>query len=170
MDRTGQVLYTSPSATRLLTDLRMLSIRDGLLSARRKAEDRAIRDAVSSLSPQHADETVCLRSREGYPIILIDFTLLRSGHIGAQLTDLTARPVPSSERLRRVLGLTPAESRVASAMLAGLGLSAIASKNGVEAETVRSQAKRIRAKAGARSQNQLLSVLVAMGTGFTRPD
>ena len=170
LDRVGQVLYASPAANHLLTQLRMLSIRDGVLTARRKGEDREIRDALASLSPQHPDGTVCLRSREGFPIILMDLRLLASGRIAARLTDLTARPVPSFERLRHVLGLTPAESRVASAMLAGLGLSAIASKNGVEPETVRSQAKRIRAKAGAHSQNQLLSILAAMGAGLGSAD
>jgi DNA-binding CsgD family transcriptional regulator len=99
----------------------------------------------------------------------MDLCLLESGRIAARLTDLTARPSPSMDRMKSVIGLTRAEARVATAMLSGLGLSGVAGKHGVESETVRSQAKRIRAKAGARSQNQLLGILTAVGPGFDSP-
>jgi DNA-binding CsgD family transcriptional regulator len=163
LDRAGRVLHGNAAAERLFAQQAVLCLRDSTLHARRKDEDKLVQDAMAKLSVADPTGSLCLRSREGFPVVLLDLHRLGNGRVVARLTDLTARPIPSTDRMRSVLGLTRAEARVASAMLSGLGLSAIADQHGVEAETVRSQAKRIRAKAGARSQNQLLGILSAIG-------
>lgn len=166
LDRAGQVLLVNPAAAPLLGGQAMLSVKDGMLCARRKAEEKGLREALAALSAEAPAGLVCLRSREGVPVIVVDLLLLGGACVAAKVTDLAARPVPRAERLRRIFGLTPAEARVAAAMLTGLGLGAIARNHGVEPETVRTQAKRIRSKAGARSQNQLLGILTAIGEDF----
>ena len=50
-----------------------------------------------------------------------------------------------------------------------MGLSAIAREFGVEPETVRTQAKRIRTKTGGRTQGKLLGTLFATGLDFALP-
>ena len=99
-------------------------------------------------------------------MIVIDLNRLPSGTIVLRLSDVTFRTQPSAARLKDLFGLTPAEARVAAAMMAGLGIGAIAGAHGVEAETVRTQVKRIRNKTGARSQTQLLCILAAIGSDF----
>jgi DNA-binding CsgD family transcriptional regulator len=163
LERAGRVLHGNAAAERLFAQQAILCVRDSVVHARRKDEDKLVQDTLAALSVEHPAASLCLRSREGFPVILMDLHRLGSGRIVARLTDLTARPIPSTDRMRSVIGLTRAEARVAAAMLSGLGLTAIADQHGVEAETVRSQAKRIRAKAGARSQNQLLGILTAIG-------
>lgn len=159
----GEVRYVNPAAEMLLDRIPMLSTATGTLAARRKPEDRELREALASLSATQPSSVVCLRTRESLPILIVDFYLLESGHAACRLTETASRPAPSPERLKRLFGLTRAEARVAVSMLSGLGIRAVARVCGVEAETVRTQAKRIRAKTGARTQNQLLGILWASG-------
>ena len=98
--------------------------------------------------------------------MVIDLQRLRSGLVALRMADMAQRPAPSPARLRTLFGLTPAEARVAVAMLSGMGIQAVAREHGVEAETVRTQAKRIRGKTGSRTQSQLLSVLAAAAADF----
>ncbi len=163
LDRAGRLLHVNAAAERLFAQQAILYVRDSVLHARRKDEDKLVQETLAALSAEDPSGSLCLRSREGYPVVLLDLHRLDSGRIAVRLTDLIARQIPSADRMRSVIGLTRAEARVASALLSGLGLTAIADQHGVEAETVRSQAKRIRAKAGARSQNQLLGILAAIG-------
>ena len=167
LDRDAHVHYANPVAEALLARTSMLSVKGGMLSARRKSEDRALRDAWSGLSAALPSTTLCLRNRESLPMIVMDLRLLATGAVALRITDLVARPAPSAARLKQLFGFTPAEARVAIAMLSGLGIQAVAREYGVEAETVRTQTKRIRAKTGTQTQNQLVSVLAAVVDVFT---
>ena len=169
LDRAGAVLTLGTAAATRLAAVPALAIRNGALFARRKSEDRALRDALASLSPEAPAASVCFRNRESRAVAVMDLLLLPSGKVAWQVTDLLARPAPSAARLQAVFGLTPAEARVAGGLLSGLSLGAVARLHGVEPETVRSQAKRIRAKTGARTQNQLLGMLLAAGSGLAAP-
>ncbi len=164
LGRLGQVHYANPAAEALLAGIVMVSAITGNLVARRKAEDREIRDALSGLTVDYPAAVVCLRTRETLPLLVMDFRLLASSRIACRITDVAARPIPPPDRLKTLFGLTKAEARVAAAMVSGLGIQGVAKACGVEPETVRTQAKRIRVKLGARTQNQLLGILWATGT------
>lgn len=163
LDSAGSFIYATPAAAPLLGASAMLAIKDGTLTARRKGEDKALREAVADLSAQRHSTTLSLRDREGVPVLVIDMRRLPGGSIALRLTPIGNRPAPGPDRLRRLFGLTPAEARVAIALLGGMGLSGVAREHGVEPETVRTQVKRIRSKTGTRSQNQMLGVLAAAG-------
>ena len=165
-DRSAQVHDANPAANALLAAMAMIRVKDGMLSARRKSEDKALRDALTGLSAEQPGSIVCFRNREGVPVVIIDMHLLSSGLVAWRVSDLASRPEPTPARLRAIFGLSPAEARVAAAMLSGLGIQAVARKHGVEPETVRTQFKRIRGKTGARSQNELLGMLTAAGADF----
>lgn len=165
-DRAAQVHDTNPAADALLAGTAMIQVKDGALTARRKSEDKALEEALTGLSAEQPASIVCFRNREGVPVLVIDMHLLPSGLVAWRLSDLASRPAPTSARLRAIFGLSPAEARVAAAMLSGLDIQAVARKHGVEPETVRTQFKRIRGKTGARSQNELLGMLTAAGADF----
>ncbi len=167
LDRAGHVHYANPAAEALLVRTSMLSVKGGALSARRKDEDKALRDAWSGLSATLPSTTLCLRNRESLPMVVMDLQLLATDAVALRITDLVARPAPSVARLKQLFGLTPAEARVAIAMLSGLGIQDVAREHGVEAETVRTQTKRIRSKTGTKTQTQLVSLLAAVVEGFT---
>ena len=169
LDRRAQLHYANPAAQALLARLTMLSVKQGTLTARRKGEDRELRDALASVNADNPSATVCFRNREGLPMVVIDVHLLQGGLIAWRITDLASRAAPSAARLRHIFGLTAAEARVARAMVSGSGIQAVARDHGVEAETVRTQVKRLRAKTGARSQNQLISILATLGLGLGPP-
>ena len=166
VDATGTLLYLNTAAKQLIARTGMLGVAGGILSFRRKDEDRELREALEGLSASRPTATICLRNREGLPVTVIDLHRLSSGSVAVCLASIASRAVPSLSRLRRIFGLTPAEARVAAAMLTGQGIQTVAQEHGVAPETVRSQAKRIRSKTGARSQSQLLGILAAIGSDF----
>ncbi len=165
-DRSAVVHDANPAAEALLVETAMMSVKGGVLSARRKSEDKDLRAALATMSAEHPASTVCFRNREGVPMVVIDLLLLAGGLVACRISDLESRPSPTTARLRAIFGLSPAEARVAAAMLSGLGIQGVAHKHAVEAETVRTQLKRIRGKTGARSLNELLGVLTAAGSDF----
>jgi DNA-binding CsgD family transcriptional regulator len=76
--------------------------------------------------------------------------------------DLSARPRPAVDTLRRAFGLTRREARVASEVAAGLQLREIAALHGVGMGTVRSQLKAIFVKTGTNRQPDLVALLARL--------
>lgn len=77
--------------------------------------------------------------------------------------------VPASEHLRRLFGLTPAESRLAAALAGGQSLAEYAEQSTVSIGTVRWTVKRILEKTGCRRQGDLVRLLLKSAAGFIRP-
>ena len=67
------------------------------------------------------------------------------------------------EAARRLLGLTPAETRVASALASGLAPAGIADALGLSVETVRVHLRSVYAKAGVSRQADLVTLLREIG-------
>jgi len=61
--------------------------------------------------------------------------------------------------------LSPAEARIAAAMMAGKRLSEVAADRGVQITTVRTQLGSILKKVGVKRQSDLLRVLSSTGIG-----
>ncbi len=78
------------------------------------------------------------------------------------LADLSTRPRPSVDTLRRAFGLTRREARVARELAAGLQLRAIAALHGVGMGTVRSQLKSIFVKTRTNRQPELVALLARL--------
>jgi len=74
----------------------------------------------------------------------------------------TASPASWAEVLRQVYRYTPAEIRVAQALLGGATLAEIAERSEVRPATVRSQLKSMLAKSGCRRQAELVGMLGAL--------
>lgn len=68
-------------------------------------------------------------------------------------------PAPLPELIRMIFGLTPAEARLAAALLNGCSLSEYADEAGLSIHTVRSQVKSIFEKSHCRGQSDFVRVL-----------
>jgi DNA-binding CsgD family transcriptional regulator len=76
-----------------------------------------------------------------------------------------ARYVPSEKDLADLFGLSPAEARVAAALMAGKSLADIAAASGVQITTVRTQLRSTLRKVGVKRQFDLVRIL--SGTGMS---
>jgi DNA-binding CsgD family transcriptional regulator len=76
------------------------------------------------------------------------------------LTPVSRRTGYSSDILQALYDLSPAEARIASLILAGKTVAAIAADAGNSEHTVRTQLKSIFAKTGVSSQAELTRLLV----------
>ena len=84
-----------------------------------------------------------------------------SGRYLVLMFDASRLPRPSTTMIRRTYGLTPGEARLVTALVAGGSLADIAERHGLSVQTLRSQLKSVFAKTGARTQAQLMRLVVA---------
>jgi len=75
------------------------------------------------------------------------------------VTDPERTPGSPLHRLADLYGLTPAESRVAQKLMAGLSTQEVADQNAVSINTVRTQVKSLLSKTDCRRQSQLVRLL-----------
>lgn len=87
-------------------------------------------------------------SRRGEPVLAL---FIRSARFSTKAF--------SAEQLRELFRFTPAETRVANALLAGEEASETAQRLGVRTDTVRGHIKRMLAKTGTRRQSELVARL-----------
>jgi DNA-binding CsgD family transcriptional regulator len=75
------------------------------------------------------------------------------------------RHFPSEKSLAELFGLSPAEARLAAALLTGKTLAEIATTSGIRITTVRTQLASILRKVGAERQADLVRILSSAGIG-----
>lgn len=90
-----------------------------------------------------------------------DMTRSTQGRALVVLVDPNNRPSVPADLLRQLFGLSPAESRLASALCFGATLNEYAAQAGVAISTVRYQLKQIMAKMQVRKQSQVVQRLCA---------
>lgn len=171
LDGRRRVVHANRAARAIVDAHDGLCLREGTLRAPMSGTARALDAAVAaSLSalpigtdlriprPGPGAEwllSVCPLSREG--------ANRAWGDTAARAWVYVADPVANSEglprRLGALFGLTPAECRVASALLAGLSLGDIAEAHRVSVTTVRTQVQAVFARLGVRRQAELASLL-----------
>lgn len=81
------------------------------------------------------------------------------------LTPLSGRDSPSAELLAGLFDLTPAEARVARALVEGRTVDDAAAESGVSRETVRTQLRAVLAKTGTSRQAELVGLLGGAAAG-----
>jgi DNA-binding CsgD family transcriptional regulator len=84
---------------------------------------------------------------------------LKGAHVLLVATVLMRKQVLNVEALQTLFGLTPAEARVARAVVEGRTVDTMATAFGLSRETVRSQLKAVLAKAGVARQGDLAVLL-----------
>jgi DNA-binding CsgD family transcriptional regulator len=83
------------------------------------------------------------------------------------VTDPSLKMETAAEILEKVYNLTPAEGRLAKALLSGRSLSECAADVGTSIHTVRSQLRQLLVKTGSRGQSDLLRILLTAGICVT---
>jgi len=92
------------------------------------------------------------------------------GGVLIAISDPEHVPEPPAAQLARLYGLTPAEARVAAALVAGRTLKAIAEATGTTREGARWHLKQIFQKTGTKRQAELVKLLRAGPLGLMRLD
>lgn len=191
LDGHGGILQMTPAAEALLGE------RDGLCTGgsgpralRAQARDNAsrlaacIRQALASARgerPALLDDTLQVSRPSGRRALLVRVTPLPppaflpwstidgGARAMVQIVDPQAPIDAQAERLRRLVGLTAAETRVAALLGSGLGLTEAAGVLGVSLNTVKTHARQVFAKAEVRSAAALARLVASIPAGPPRP-
>jgi DNA-binding CsgD family transcriptional regulator/PAS domain-containing protein len=176
LDAKGECILVNKTAKKILDQRSGLFYERSALYIRDVAEMATLREAISSaISPDHA----CHRRHQAFLIsrgnkkalhILIapipSETVSASGNAAAVvlISDPEDKTAVPAEIFSLLFGLTPAEARLASALLAGKSLSEAAELYSVCQETVRTQIKSVFQKTGTRRQGELIRLLSPLST------
>jgi DNA-binding CsgD family transcriptional regulator len=168
-DSDGRVIQTNPAAERVLQRGDGLTIRGGKLGALHVLDSARLETAIVVAAAEEktgaAIGRVRIRRHDGHPPYLLTVAPL-----GADLS-VYGRPLviivlvdpdqqsPSEMELAEFFGLSPAESRLAVALLAGKKLSEVAMEFGVQITTLRTQLTSILRKTGVTRQVDLIRLL-----------
>jgi DNA-binding CsgD family transcriptional regulator len=169
LDAEGRVLWRNSAAERELEQGHDLVVRNGRLAARDRAIDRALQSAINWASTLNLGFAV---QRSAVPILpepAIDepakiwWVTADAGVIEVAVHD---RRLPD-DRLAlaaAVYGLSPAQARVARAIVAGQDLSAAAAELGIRLNTARTHLRRLFDKIGVRNQTAMVRALLTVAT------
>ena len=173
----GRLVDCNAAAERLLRLDDGLGLRSGLLSPRRAFEAlklaRMVTLAAAPSDPQTGHMLIGrANGRSSYAVTVAPLgPALAPGEHPLALV-LVADPdeyTPSHKDLAEFFGFSPAESRLAAALMQGRKLDRIAAELGVRISTLRSQLSAILRKAGVERQADLMRVLSTVRLIETKP-
>jgi len=177
LDAGGLVVHANALADRLNASAQCpITLRNRQVRTLDKVDDAALQKAIAAAtSPARprSHASLALRGRDGQPRAVADLHPMHPAALhpwmlvhppAAILTVRTLGPATpcNLESLRHAFGLTPAEARLAGALLEHGSLSACRDAIGKSHETLRSQLKALFAKTGARNQGEVLRMLAAL--------
>ena len=169
LDRRGRIREANDRARGVLLERDGLSDRGGVLGAVHREEHAELQRLLARALPltgvQGSGGSMKITRREAPgPLVLEVHPVRETGadrharQLGALvlLVDPAARPRVDPDLAAAVLGLTPAESRVAVAVASGQTVAGIAHANECAESTVRTHLKRVYRKQGIRRQTELV--------------
>lgn len=152
-----------------------LLIRNERLCARRVFETTKITNLIVGATgegkPEAAARRMLVGRGDALPAYVLTVAPLLTGvstkeqRLALVVVVDPARHAPSETDLAEFFGLSPAEARLAAALMAGKHLSAVAAERGVQITTVRTQLVSVLKKVGVKRQSDLLRVLSSTGIG-----
>jgi DNA-binding CsgD family transcriptional regulator len=191
LDRQGAILKMTASAEALLGEQDgLLIIKRGHLTLSAQSRDDSARLATSIKQaltvahgePQKLDATLQIQRPSGRRCLLAQVMPLPvpavspwaaiddGARVMVQIVDPQSSIDVQAERLRRLVGLTAAETRVAALLASGLGLTETASALGVSLNTVKTHSRQVFAKAGVRSSAALVRFVTSIPAGPPQVD
>ena len=176
LDRRGHVVSANERAQDLLRKGDGLSCRDGALHAGLCEEDdklqKVIARAMFSDGAARAGGSVVLTREHSVTRLVLHITPVAAGGVGESggrlralvlLVDPDARSRLDPDRLRELLGLTPAEAQIASMLVEGRTMREIAGVTGRSPITVKWHVQHLFNRVGVRRQTDLVRVLLSLG-------
>lgn len=174
LDGAGAVLHFNAQAQHLAQSSRLLNLGPGDTLRATSVDDalwlqRAIRQAVATRgdAPLHPGSArrLCGLGRACLHVLVTPLPAWSSPFgehaLGAVfISDPEASPRSPSGALRSFYGLTPAEARLADALLNGLSLQEHAQRQGISIHTARTQYKSMAAKAGVSRQADFVRTIL----------
>ena len=177
LDRRGRVVAANDSARALLREDDGLSDRDGVLRTALPEEDAALQGLVAQAlpflgGPGAGGSMLVSRAAPLSRLVLHVSPVHEAGgesgqtRIGALVLALDPawRSNIDPERVADVLGLTPAESRVAVLLAQGKSIDEVAAETGRSRTTVKWHIRHIYAKSGVSRQAELMQLVSSRGS------
>jgi DNA-binding CsgD family transcriptional regulator len=176
----GQILYANRRAESILREGDAIHAIGGRLAVRGQSVNGRlaclIDEAVKTASGQgtSAGGALSVEREDRLPITMLvaPFRPARNA-LGASSPSAIVfirdpeQPMPSSQALRGLFGLTAAEANIAAALGEGLSLDSIAASQHVSLNTARTHLKNILAKTGTRRQAELVALLLRSVASMT---
>jgi DNA-binding CsgD family transcriptional regulator len=161
LDRSGFVLDMNAAAERILDD--EVRVRNRRLCVRDRQANAALDALIDRLrtTPDTAalpGAPIVVQRSKKRPLVVRGIPFL-GARVLLVLSDLDGKPLPDAALIARLFGLSPAETRLASLIVAGLSLVQAAEELGVVHETVRTHLKAMFDKTGTRRQSELVAML-----------
>ena len=175
LDRRGRILDANDRARRILLARDGLHDDAGVLTARHQGENarlqRLLGAALSSFRTQGSGSSMKVTRRNSRSPLVLEIHPVRETGTDrwtrqvrtlVLVVDPAARPRVDPDLAARLLGLTPAESRVAVAVASGQTLAGIAHSLGCAESTVKTHLKRVYRKHGIRKQTELVRLVLSL--------
>ena len=174
-DGVGRVIELNRAAEEIVRRDDGLIVRNGRLDASGMPDSEKLAKLIADAVNGAAAGRMLVRRRDGRPACVLSVAPL-----GASLA-LQERPLAlivvagpdapsSSEReLAELFGLSPAESRLAAALMTGKRLRDVAGASGVRISTLRTQLSSILRKVGVTRQAELIRVIASIRTVGSPP-
>ncbi len=171
-DVEGHVLEANQLASEILEREDGLQIRNERLTATRTFDSAKLAASIAGRAPIGADSEghLLIGRKGGARPHAVTIAPLEGGGDGARaqriVMVLIVNPdwqTPSERSVSAFFGLSPAESRLAAALMQGRKLGDIARDSGVEVTTLRTQLSSILRKVGVQRQVDLVRVLSSIG-------
>lgn len=167
IDRKGKVIRQNPAANQYLTKADDMMVRAGRLRLRDATADQKLTEAITKFSDI---EYGIISYRSAVPIVVdvgydvprtIWWVIAEDGQLMVSYNDhpqLLAR----LDTAAKAFALSPAQSRLAAALVEGLPLNDAAQRENVSLSTAKTQLQRIFDKVGVRNQPALVRELLAV--------
>jgi DNA-binding CsgD family transcriptional regulator len=190
LDRHGCILQMTPEAEALLREKDGLIAKKGsppTLNAQMSDDSSQLASnieqvlAVTRGEPQRLGDILQIKRPSGRRALLVQMSPLPApafapwstidggARVIVQIIDPHASVSAQAERLRPLVGLTAAETRVAALLGSGLGFTETVNALGVSLNTVKTHARRVFDKSGVHSSAALVRLLASIPTEPQQP-
>lgn len=166
VSREGRTLFLTPEAQRMLSNVQV----GGKLAVWRQVDQQALDAELSTLGTNGrlvSSPVAIERPDGGLPVVAkalpVSSALAGEPAILILFSDPANAAVPEAHALLQVIGLTPAEARLAATVASGNALRACAEQLNVTENTARSTLKIVYDKLGISKQSELAGIVARMG-------